>query len=155
MNTLILPLWHIPWISGSCMYRQLLELHRPNWMKVSKSRLSKQTLHHDIYFRGPGVCISEKYFTSFCLLINIHRLESHLNRGQFTYETTIFDAVRAQLIVKSFLKGKHALFGFKWLSSWKWRLSYILVLTGYRSLRLGLQYCHDTAGHLWPKWNTS
>ena len=69
VNTLILPLWHIPWISGSCMYRQLLELHRPNWMKVSKSRLSKQTLHHDIYFRGPGVFISEKYFTSFCLLM--------------------------------------------------------------------------------------
>ena len=37
----------------------------------------------------------------------------------------------------------------------KEKTSYILILTGYRSLKMRVQNCHNTAGLLWPRWNAS
>ena len=48
-----------------------------------------------------------------------------------------------------------ALFGLECLFFSRRRFSYISILTGYRSLKMGVQNCHNTAGLLWPKWNTS
>ena len=78
---------------------------------------------------------------------NVHGLESHWNRGQFTYKVTNFGATGAKLTLKTLpLNETTESLGKNVKTSWKRRIFYILVLTGDRSLLMGVQSCHNTAG---------
>ena len=62
----------------------------------------------------------------------------------FTYKVMTFDFYYSF----QFLKRNQVLFGLECLSSARRRLSHILILTGYRSLKMRVQNCHNTAGRL-------
>ena len=91
------------------------------------------------------------YFISICLLMKQCSRVGIPVEQPFTYKVMTIDIYDSF----QFLKRNQALFGLECLSSARRRLSYILILTGYRSLKMRVQNCHNTAGNLWPKWNSS
>ena len=137
--------------------------------KLPKNRLLKQTLHHDNWTRnfkfysflqtpspwGRGWDILafeyQLYFISICLLMKQCSRVGIPVEQPFTYKVMTFDFY----YFFQFLKRNQALFGLECSSSARRRLSYILILTGYRSLKMRVQNCHNTAGRLSPKWNSS
>ena len=123
-------------------------LHHDNWTRNFKLYSFLQT--PSPWGRGWDILAFEfqLYFISICLLMKQCSRVGIPVEHAFTYKVMTFDFYDSF----QFLKRNQALFG---LSYARRRLSYILILTRYGSVKMRVQNCHNTARRLWPKWNSS
>ena len=103
--------------------------------------------------RRPGVWISVIFHIDF--LTNEAMFTGWNPSGTAVYLMKLWFSVQPEhkwlYLSFQFLQRNQAFFGLECLFFSRRRCSYISILTGCRSLKMGIQNCHNTAGLLWPK----